>query len=242
WPHHAEHRWLQPVQVRLRRRLRLAQHRRSVPSGQFLRRACGPGRNHRTAHGRAPAFGNGRSPGESRRPDGCVGRREYPRIVVRRYAAEGDVRRQRTAHQSALLRRLGVRRGHAGEPGLGQDRLREGGGDRPPPAGKAPTFMVWAVKDPTSGNLDRIQIVKGWTQSGQSFEKIFDVAWAGARQPAKWTGKIPPIGSTVDVDEATYTNTIGAVELKTVWTDPEFDPSLDAFYYPRVLEIPTPRW
>jgi Protein of unknown function (DUF3604) len=116
------------------------------------------------------------------------------------------------------------------------------GGDLPPAAGKAPTFMVWAVKDPTSGNLDRIQIVKGWTQSGQSFEKIFDVVWAGDRKPDKWTGKIPPIGSTVDVDEATYTNTIGAVELKTVWTDPEFDPSLDAFYYARVLEIPTPRW
>jgi hypothetical protein len=116
------------------------------------------------------------------------------------------------------------------------------GGDLPPAAGKAPTFIVWAAKDPTSGNLDRIQIVKGWSQSGQSFEKIFDVVWAGDRKPDKWTGKIPPIGSTVDVDNATYTNTIGAVELKTVWTDPEFDPSVDAFYYARVLEIPTPRW
>jgi hypothetical protein len=101
---------------------------------------------------------------------------------------------------------------------------------------------VWAVKDPTSGNLDRIQIVKGWTKSGQSFEKIFDVVWAGDRKPDKWTGVVPPIGSTVAVDNATYTNTIGAVELKTVWTDPEFDPSLHAFYYARVLEIPTPRW
>ncbi len=102
--------------------------------------------------------------------------------------------------------------------------------------------MVWAVKDPTSGNLDRIQIVKGWTKSGQSFEKIFDVVWAGDRKPDKWTGVVPPIGSTVDIENATYTNTIGAVELKTVWTDPEFDPSLHAFYYARVLEIPTPRW
>jgi hypothetical protein len=116
------------------------------------------------------------------------------------------------------------------------------GADLPPAGGKAPTFMVWAVKDPTSGNLDRIQMVKGWSQSGQSFEKIFDVVWAGERKPDKWTGRIPPIGSTVDVDDATYTNTIGAVELKTVWTDPEFDPSVDAFYYARVLEIPTPRW
>jgi hypothetical protein len=116
------------------------------------------------------------------------------------------------------------------------------GGDLPPANAKAPTFVVWAVKDPTSGNLDRIQIVKGWTKSGQSFEKIFDVVWAGDRKPDKWTGVVPPIGSTVAVDNATYTNTIGAVELKTVWTDPEFDPSLHAFYYARVLEIPTPRW
>jgi hypothetical protein len=116
------------------------------------------------------------------------------------------------------------------------------GGDLPPAKAKAPTFMVWAVKDPTSGNLDRIQIVKGWSRNGQSFEKIFDVVWAGDRKPDKWTGIVPPIGSTVDVENATYTNTVGAVELKTVWTDPEFNPSLHAFYYARVLEIPTPRW
>jgi hypothetical protein len=107
---------------------------------------------------------------------------------------------------------------------------------------KSPTFAVWAVKDPTSGNLDRIQIVKGWSKSGQSFERVFDVAWAGDRKVDKWTGELPSIGSTVDVESATYTNTIGSVELKTVWTDPEFDPAVDAFYYARVLEIPTPRW
>lgn len=116
------------------------------------------------------------------------------------------------------------------------------GGDLPAAAGKAPTFMVWAVKDPTSGNLDRIQIVKGWSKSGQSFERVYDVVWAGDRKPDKWSGVVPPIGNTVDVENATYTNTIGSVELKTVWIDPEFDPSLDAFYYARVLEIPTPRW
>ena len=116
------------------------------------------------------------------------------------------------------------------------------GGDLPPAASKAPTFALWAVKDPTSGNLDRIQVVKGWSKSGQSFEKIFDVAWSGDRKADKWTGKVPAVGSTVDIDNATYTNTIGAVELKTVWTDPEFDPTLNAFYYVRVLEIPTPRW
>jgi hypothetical protein len=118
------------------------------------------------------------------------------------------------------------------------------GSDLPPASGtaKAPTFMVWATKDPTSGNLDRIQIVKGWTKSGQSFEKIFDVVWAGDRQPDKQTGKIPPIQNTVDIANANYTNSVGSVQLKKVWTDPEFDPSLYAFYYARVLEIPTPRW
>jgi uncharacterized protein DUF3604 len=116
------------------------------------------------------------------------------------------------------------------------------GGDLPPLKGKAPSFVVWAVKDPTSGNLDRIEIIKGWTKNGQSFEKISDAVWSGNRKPDRWTGRIPPILSTVDIDKATYTNTVGSVELKTLWTDPDFDPSLHAFYYARVLEIPTPRW
>jgi Protein of unknown function (DUF3604) len=116
------------------------------------------------------------------------------------------------------------------------------GGDLTKMSANAPTFIVWAVKDPTSGNLDRIQIVKGWTKDGQSFEKIFDVVWSGDRKPDKWTGRVPAVGNTVDIDNATYTNTIGSTELKKVWTDPEFDPSLHAFYYARALEIPTPRW
>jgi hypothetical protein len=116
------------------------------------------------------------------------------------------------------------------------------GGDLPASTTMAPSFVVWAVKDPDSGNLDRVQIIKGWTKHGQTFEKIYDVAWAGKRKPDPATGKVPPIGHTVNLATATYTNSIGAVELKTVWTDPEFDPSLDAFYYARVLEIPTPRW
>lgn len=107
---------------------------------------------------------------------------------------------------------------------------------------KAPSFVVWAVKDPAAANLDRIQIVKGWTKDGQSFEKIYDVVWSGDRKPNKATGEVPPIQSTVDLEKATYSDTVGATELKTVWTDPDFDPSLHAFYYARVLEIPTPRW
>ncbi len=116
------------------------------------------------------------------------------------------------------------------------------GADLPSKNGTAPTFVVWAVKDPTSGNLDRIQVVKGWTKNGQSFEKIYDVVWSGDRKADKWTGRVPAIQSTVDLEKATYTNNVGATELKTVWTDPEFDASLHAFYYARVLEIPTPRW
>jgi hypothetical protein len=120
------------------------------------------------------------------------------------------------------------------------------GADLPPPPsggkGTAPSFVVWAVKDPTSGNLDRIQVVKGWTQNGQSFERVFDVVWSGDRKPDKWSGRVPPIQSTVDLATATYTNSVGSAELKTVWADPEFDASLHAFYYARVIEIPTPRW
>jgi hypothetical protein len=127
------------------------------------------------------------------------------------------------------------------------------GGDLPPPKGKAPSFVVWAVKDPEGANLDRIQIVKGWTKSGQIFEKVYDVAWSGSNRKLTHTPiqnvlyggndmTLPPVGNTVDVKNATYSNTIGAVELKTVWSDSDFDPSLHAFYYARVLEIPTPRW
>ena len=116
------------------------------------------------------------------------------------------------------------------------------GGDLPVAKGKAPNFIVWAVKDPSSGHLDRIQIIKGWTQNGQSFEKIYDVVWAGDRKRDKWTHRVPAIQSTVDLDKATYSNSLGAAELKAVWSDPDFDASQHAFYYARAIEIPTPRW
>ena len=110
------------------------------------------------------------------------------------------------------------------------------------PAGKAPSFLVAAQRDPMSGNLDRIQIVKGWLDDdGKRQEKVYDVAWSGDRQPGS-DGKLPPVGNTVDLATATWTNTIGDPELIGVWTDPDFDPGVPAFYYVRVLEIPTPRW
>jgi hypothetical protein len=112
-----------------------------------------------------------------------------------------------------------------------------------PPEGGKPSFMVWAQKDPKSGNLDRIQIVKGWVDAeGAQHEAIHDVAWSDDRTPDPATGKLPPVGDTVDVASATYTNTIGASELHTIWSDPAFDAGQHAFYYVRVLEIPTPRW
>jgi hypothetical protein len=109
-------------------------------------------------------------------------------------------------------------------------------------AARAPTFTVWASKDPDGANLDRIQIIKGWVDAqGEPQDKVIDVAWSGDRKPGK-DGRLPPVGSTVDVKAATYTNAIGSAELMGAWTDPEFDPAKPALYYVRVLEIPTPRW
>ncbi len=110
------------------------------------------------------------------------------------------------------------------------------------PEGRAPSFMVYAIRDPIGGNLDRIQIIKGWmARRGNTHEKVYDVAWSNDRVPGA-DGKLPPVGNTVDAETANFTNTIGASELGTVWTDPHFDPQQHAFYYARVIEIPTPRW
>jgi hypothetical protein len=111
-----------------------------------------------------------------------------------------------------------------------------------PEGAKVPSFMVYALRDPIGANLDRIQIVKGWLdKDGNMREKVYDVAWSGDRV-ADVNGKVPAVGNTVDVANANWTNSIGAPELATVWTDPSFDPALKAFYYTRVIEIPTPRW
>lgn len=116
------------------------------------------------------------------------------------------------------------------------------GSDLKPGTGKAPTFLVSALKDPRSGNLDRIQIVKGWIdESGKQQEKIYDVSWSGDRKIGA-DGKVPAVGSSVDLKTATYTDKIGAAALATGWTDPDFKADQHAFYYARVLEIPTPRW
>jgi hypothetical protein len=110
------------------------------------------------------------------------------------------------------------------------------------PGGKAPSFLVAALKDPYSGNLDRVQIVKGWLdKDGKTQEKVYDVVWGGDRKPGA-DGKLPPVGNTVNVGSASWSNTIGAPELIAAWTDPDFDPDQSAFYYARVIEIPTPRW
>jgi hypothetical protein len=116
------------------------------------------------------------------------------------------------------------------------------GGDLKPGAGKAPTFLVTAIKDPKSGNLDRVQIVKGWLDAaGKQHEKIYDVVWSGNRKIAA-DGKLPAVGNSVDLKTTTYSNSIGAAQLATGWRDPDFKAGESAFYYARVLEIPTPRW
>ncbi|NCF17955.1 MAG: DUF3604 domain-containing protein [Haliea sp.] len=115
------------------------------------------------------------------------------------------------------------------------------GGEFSSRTGQAPAFLVRAMKDPVGANLDRVQIVKGWIDGGgQLHEQVFDVAWSGDRIPDS-DGRLPPVGDTVDRASATYSNDIGAAELSTVWRDPQFDPSQPAFYYTRVLQIPTPR-
>lgn len=111
----------------------------------------------------------------------------------------------------------------------------------PARAGVAPSFLISAIADPLSGNLDRVQVIKGWIDAaGSTHERVYDVVWSGDRKP-DGEGRIGPVGNTVDVASATYTNAIGAPELSTVWRDPDFDPAVSSFYYTRTLEIPTPR-
>jgi hypothetical protein len=131
-----------------------------------------------------------------------------------------------------------AKQGYAGGVPMGQDLKPVAGG------AKSPTFAVQAMKDPQSGNLDRVQIIKGWSNARTGFpaEKIYDVAWSGQRKQDAKTGKLPPVGNTVNIKTATYTNDIGNTMLNAVWTDPDFDPSIKSVYYVRVLEIPTPRW
>jgi hypothetical protein len=127
--------------------------------------------------------------------------------------------------------------------GAGYEKGVPMGGDlRPSERGGAPSFLVAAMKDPLFGNLDRIQIVKGWMDGeAELHEQVYDVVWSGNRSPAA-DGKLPSVGNTVDVANATWTNSIGSPELIGVWKDPDFDPKERAFYYARVIEIPTPRW
>jgi hypothetical protein len=115
------------------------------------------------------------------------------------------------------------------------------GGELSGAAGEVPRFVVLAARDPSGANLDRVQIVKGWIDAdGTTHEKVFDVAWSGERVPDA-AGRIPDVGNSVDVSTASYSNDIGAPELAALWRDPEFDAAQSAFYYARVLQIPTPR-
>jgi hypothetical protein len=131
-----------------------------------------------------------------------------------------------------------VKKAYAGGVPMGRDLPPKPGGV------KGPVFSIWAQKDPESGNLDRIQIIKAWSNPRTGFpaEKIYNVAWSDDRKLDAKTGKLPPVGNTVDTSTATWTNDIGDTQLSVTWTDPDFDPKMKAVYYARVLEIPTPRW
>jgi hypothetical protein len=151
-----------------------------------------------------------------------------PRIMVRFFGGWEYTNEDLNSRQPAF-------RGYEKGVPMGGD-LRRRTGDA------SPSFMVYALRDPIGANLDRIQIVKGWVDDdGDTQERVYDVAWSDNRRPGS-DGKLPPVGNTVDVANATWTNSIGDAELATVWTDPDFDPEQRAFYYARVLEIPTPRW
>jgi hypothetical protein len=117
------------------------------------------------------------------------------------------------------------------------------GGDlKNAPTGKVPGFLIRSLRDADGANLDRVQVIKGWLDAaGKTHEKVYDVAWSGRRKPGA-DGRLPPVGNTVNVKDASYTNAIGAPILSAFWKDPEFNPKQKAFYYVRVLEIPTPRW
>jgi hypothetical protein len=135
--------------------------------------------------------------------------------------------------------------GDADRPGLARIGYDEGvpmGGDLTQgPEGGAPTFLMYAIKDPRGANLDRVQVVKGWLDAdGKSQEKVYDVAWSDERALGE-DGSLPPVGNSVDLETGSYTNDIGDAQLSTAWTDPDFDPSVRSFYYVRVLQIPTPR-
>lgn len=133
--------------------------------------------------------------------------------------------------------------GNEGWEKTGYDKGAPMGGDLSnAEAGKSPSLMIWAMKGPNSGNLDRVQVVKGWIDAnGETHELIYDVVWSDDREMSM-EGKLPAVGNTVDIKTASYTNTIGDAELSTVWTDPEFNEGEPCYYYLRVLEIPTPRW
>jgi hypothetical protein len=151
-----------------------------------------------------------------------------PRMVVRFFGG-WDFAQEDAASRSPA--RVGYEKG-----------VPMGGDLRAAPAGRAPSFLVAALRDPIGANLDRIQVIKGWLDAKDGLhEKVYDVVWSGERRPGP-DGKLPPVGNTVDVPNATFANTIGAPELIAVWRDPDFDPALRAVYYVRVIEIPTPRW
>ncbi len=150
------------------------------------------------------------------------------RMVVRVFAGFDFNQQDLESSQFATI-------GYKGGVPMGGDLVR-------PVSGAKPGFLIKAMRDPDGANLDRVQVIKGWLDSdGELHEKVFDVAWSGDRKLDD-ADKLPAVGNTVNVADASYVNSIGAAYLSTFWEDDAFDPDRSAFYYVRVLEIPTPRW
>jgi hypothetical protein len=150
-----------------------------------------------------------------------------PRMAVRFFGGFGFAPEDASSPDLASV-------GYAKGVPMGGD-IAGAGSDAPP------SFLIEAVKDPKGANLDRVQIIKGWLgPDGKAKEKVFNVAWAGDRSLSA-DGRLPPVGDTVERTRALYSNSIGAARLAAVWTDPDFNPAQSAFYYVRVLQIPTPR-
>ena len=249
-PRDAGHEGLQPLQVWLWRRVGLAQLRQPLPPGKFLRpaRRCSTPRSNGASPGVLIGEHRGRASGKSGRVSTGVWAEENTRASLfdamyrkETFGVSGPhikVRFFGGWEYGKDIAKAGdwVKQSYAGgvPMGAGCPPAMPAGGK-----GTAPKFVVWAVKDPTSGNLDRLQVIKGWTKNGQSFEKVFDVAWAGDRTPEKWSGRVPAIQSTVNIEKATYENSVGANELEAVWSDPEFStPACTPFTTPASWRFP----
>ena len=223
---------------------------KATPAEPSADRRAVPGADHRLSSGSGrPGHHHPPLPDARFRARSGLGDGQHPGSAVGCPESQRGVRHHGHAHGGAGLRRLGLRGGRGAAPGLRQRglpaRRADGRGDLQcnAPDGKAPTFLIRALRDVDGANLDRIQIVKGWLdRKNEPHEQVYDVLCSDDRKISVEHRCEKPVGNTVDVPTATYVNSIGDALMLAYWKDPDFDPNQRAFYYVRVLEIPTPRW